>query len=254
MKQLPHLLNANESPDIINTAAGQQHREAYRPPSPQPRGEWLSLLVPLPTQSPPTHTFPLAWGSWWEGAGPGWATGGGWESPGCPSWGRGVGHGGCVLGCSLGWREGGSTAPTAAVPFPAACPGTERSLCSLPLKGKRNTSAWQISPKMYFSKAPDCLPSLQLQGSPRELGRGRFGVTLGDRERRWGKRGPILPSCLCSQTLSHRRAQLERVLRLWRQFTPVLQERETEAERSGTVTFRSHCNEEHWPVAEELPD
>lgn len=130
-------------------------------------------------------------------------------------------------------------------------PGTERSLCSLPLKGKKNTSAWQISPKMYFSKAPDCLPSLQLQGSPRELGRGGFGVTLGDRERRWGKRGPVLPSCLCSQTLSPRRAQLEKVLQLRRQSSPVLQERGTEAERSGYLQV---TDEEHWPVPEELPD
>lgn len=172
---------------------------------------FLSLGPSPPSRHPPTHTFPPAWGSWWEGGWAKLATGGGWESPGCPSWGERGLCAGTLTGME-GGRVDSPPARTAAVPFPAACPGTERSLCSLPLKGKRNTYAWQISPKMYFSKASDCLPGLQLQGSPREPGRGSFGVTLGDRERRWRKRGPpVLPSCLCSQTSSHRRAQLERV-------------------------------------------
>lgn len=168
--------------------------------------------------------------------------GGGWVRLG--NWGRlgksrlsllGVGgNGGCVLGCLQGWREGGSTARTAAVPFPAACSGTERSLCSLPLKGKRNTYAWQISPKMYFSKAPDCLPSLQLQGSPRELGRGGFGVTLGDRERRWGKRGCLAFLPLLSDSQSQKGTAGES-LSVRETVHPCVIERETEAEQSGMV-------------------
>lgn len=147
-----------------------------------------------------------------------------------------------------GGREEGSTARTAAVPFPAACLGTERSLCSLPLKGKRNTYAWQISPKMYFSKAPDCLPSLQLQGSPRELGRGGFGVTLGDRERRWGKKGCLAFLPLLSDSQSQKGTAGES-LAVSETDHPCITERETEAEQSGMVTFRSYCSERHWPWA-----
>lgn len=148
-----------------------------------------------------------------------------------------------MLGCLRGWRKGGSTARTAAVPFPAACPGTERSLCSLPLKAKRNTYAWQISPKMYFSKAPDCLPSLQLQGSPRELGRGSFGVTLGDREE-VGKRGHLAFLPLLSDFQSQKGTAGEG-LGVRETTQPCITERETEAERSDTIPFRSYCSVEH---------
>lgn len=148
-----------------------------------------------------------------------------------------------MLGCLQGWRKGGSTARTAAVPFPAACPGTERSLCSLPLKAKRNTYAWQISPKMYFSKAPDCLPSLQLQGSPRELGRGSFGVTLGEGEEVW-KRGRLAFLPLLSDFQSQKGTAGEG-LGVRETTYPCITERETEAERSDTIPFRSYCSAEH---------
>lgn len=129
---------------------------------------WKAALSPcLPPPHPPSHphTFPLAWGSWWEGGGwggagpegpqrqPGQGAEGGWESPGCLSWEAVSG----VVGRSQGWGEEGRGPSTAAVPSPAACLGAERPLCSPPLKGKRNTYAWQISPKMYFSKTPNCL-------------------------------------------------------------------------------------------------
>ena len=76
---------------LTHTAPGPHHPR-------EPRGKLLSLLcAPSSSILPPTHTFPLAWGSWWEGGGwggagpegPRWrwrqwgqGTGGGWESPG----------------------------------------------------------------------------------------------------------------------------------------------------------------------------
>lgn len=51
----------------------------------------------------------------------------------------------------------------------------ECALCSLPLKGKRNTYAWQISPKMYFSKTPDCLASSAAAGKFQREKRGKEG-------------------------------------------------------------------------------
>lgn len=49
----------------------------------------------------------------------------------------------------------------------------ECALCSFLLKGRRNTYAWQISPKMYFSKTPDCLASSAAAGKfQREIGKG----------------------------------------------------------------------------------
>ena len=80
------------------------------------------------------------------------------------------------------WRgarrdEGGGSRPgTAAVPSLAACTGAERPLCSPPLKGKRNTYAWQISPKMYFSKTPNCLTRPAAAGKFQGAGE---GVSLG---------------------------------------------------------------------------
>lgn len=231
MKQLSHL-NVDESPDDwsqwhVTTLHNSEnttntHQQATAKPSchrhhNHAESDFLSLYPSPPSRHP--RTLSLLPGA---AGGRGLGQTGDWGRLGKSRLSLLRGDGGCVLGCLRGWRKGGSTARTAAVPFPAACPGTERSLCSLPLKAKRNTYAWQISPKMYFSKAPDCLPSLQLQGSPRELGRGSFGVTLGDRERRWG-RGAVLPSCLCSQTSSHRRAQLGRVSGLGRQPSLVLQ-------------------------------
>lgn len=61
---------------------------------------------------------------------------------------------------------------TAAGPSPAARLGAERPLCSPPLKGKRNTYAWQISPKMYFSKTPNCLPRPAAAGKFQGAGEG----------------------------------------------------------------------------------
>lgn len=105
---------------------------------------------------------------------------------------------------------------------------------------------------MYFSKAPDCLPSLQLQGSPRELGRGGFGVTLGDRERRWGKRGLLAFLPLLSDSQSQR-GTAGKGLAVSETIHPCTTERETEAERCGTVTFRSYYNEEHRPCGRGSP-
>lgn len=85
---------------------------------------------------------------------------------------------------------------------------------------------------MYFSKAPDCLPSLQLQGSPRELGRGSFGVTLGDREE-VEKRGRLAFLPLLSDFQSQKGTAGEG-LGVRETTQPCITERETEAERSHT--------------------
>lgn len=144
-----------------------------------------------------------------------------------------LGGGGRHGGALAVMREGGGSRPgTAAVPSPAACPGAERPLCSLPLKGKRNTYAWQISPKMYFSKTPNCLTRPAAAGKFQGAGGGGvFGVTLRDRERWWGERGHRSFPPLLSESHSRRRAQLGRARGSGK--PPPVVERETEAQRGG---------------------
>lgn len=66
----------------------------------------------------------------------------------------------------------------------------------------------KLAQKCISLKHPIVSPGLQLQGSSRERGGGGFGVTLGDRERRWGKRGHLAFPPLLSESHSDKRAQL----------------------------------------------
>lgn len=77
-------------------------------------------------------------------------------------------------------------------------------------------------------------------------------MTLGDMERRWGKRGRLAFLPLLSDSQSQKGTAGEG-LAVRETIHPCITERETEAERSGAITFRSCCTEEHWPVAEEVP-
>lgn len=66
---------------------------------------------------------------------------------------------------------------------------------------------------MYFSKTPNCLTRPAAAGKFQGAGGGGgFGVTLGDRERRWGKRGHLAFPPLLSESHGCRRAQVGRAL------------------------------------------
>lgn len=210
-------------------------------PSPPQRATWkaaASPRAPSPAIVPPTHPFPLAWGSWWEvGAGAGQGRRGLRGSGG-----RGPGEAGKVQAVSPGGRwaawwgargdEGGRrvSAPYSCGPLPRACPGAERPLCSPPLKGKRNTYAWQISPKMYFSKTPNCLTRPAAAGKFQGAGGGGvFGVTLRDRERWWGERDHLSFLPLLSESHGGTAGEGPSV----REPPPRATERETEARAGG---------------------